>query len=55
MLAVLSAVLWMAAVESVQPRRAKDEDEVALFVGSAHPLPAKRDGSVRRPAKAPIP
>jgi len=38
MLAVLVAVLWLAAVESVQPRRAKDEDEVALFVGSARPL-----------------
>jgi hypothetical protein len=42
MLAVLTAVLWMAAVESVQPRRAKDEDDDALFVGSAHALPAKR-------------
>jgi len=49
MLAVLIAALGMAAVESVRPARALDEDEVALFVGSAHPLPAKRDGSVRRP------
>lgn len=42
MLAVLVAVLWMAAVESVRHTPAKDEDDVALFVGSAHPLPAKR-------------
>jgi hypothetical protein len=37
MLAVLIAALWMAAVESVQSGRAKDEDDVALFVGSAAP------------------
>ena len=49
-LTVLIAVLWMAAVESVRPS-AKHEEDVALFVGSAHPLVAsgrKRD-SVRRP------
>jgi len=48
LLAVLIAVLWMAAVESVQPSRAKDEDDVALFVGSAHPLAANRP-IARRP------
>jgi hypothetical protein len=47
MLAVLIAALGMAAVESVRPTPAKDEDDVALFVGSAHPLAAKV--SVRRP------
>jgi len=31
-LAVLIAALGMAAVESVRPTRAKDEDDVALFV-----------------------
>jgi hypothetical protein len=36
-LAVLVAVLWMAAIESIQPRRAKDADDVALFIGSAAP------------------
>jgi hypothetical protein len=41
MLAVLIAVVWMAALESVRPR-AKDEEDVALFVGSAHPLAASR-------------
>jgi hypothetical protein len=41
----------MAAVESVQPNRAKDEEDVALFVGSAHPLTAKRPIS-RRSRKA---
>jgi hypothetical protein len=52
MLGVLIAVLWMAAVESVQPGRAKDEDDVALFVGSAHPLAStgrKSADSARRP------
>jgi hypothetical protein len=52
MLAVLIAVIWMTALESVRPR-AKDEEDVALFVGSAHPLVAsgrKRD-SVRRPRR----
>jgi len=52
MLVVLIAALGMAAVESVRPDPAKDEDDVALFVGSAHPLTArgcKRDDSVRRP------
>jgi len=36
-LAVLIAALWMAALESVQSNRTKDEDDVALFVGSAAP------------------
>jgi hypothetical protein len=36
-LAVLIAALWMAALESVHSNRAKDEDDVALFVGSAAP------------------
>jgi len=40
MLAVLIAVLVMAALESVRPG-AKDEDDTALFVGSAHALAAK--------------
>jgi hypothetical protein len=42
MLVVLVAALGMAAVESVRPAPAKDEDDVALFVGSAHALAAKR-------------
>jgi hypothetical protein len=42
MLAVLIAALGMAALESVQSSRVQEEDDVALFVGSAHPLPAKR-------------
>jgi hypothetical protein len=42
LLAVLIAVLWMAAIESVQPTSAKDEEDVALFVGSAHPRSQKR-------------
>jgi hypothetical protein len=42
MLAVLLAALGMAAFESVRRTPAKDEDDVALFVGSAHPLPARR-------------
>ena len=42
MLAVLIAALVMAALESVRSSPAKDEDEVALFVGSAHALPANR-------------
>jgi hypothetical protein len=41
LLALLTAALGMAALESVRPARAKDEDDVALFVGSAHPLAAK--------------
>jgi hypothetical protein len=41
-LAVLVAVLWMAAIESVQPSGAKDEEDVALFVGSAHARSQKR-------------
>jgi hypothetical protein len=42
MLAVLVVALGMAAVESVRPRATRDEDDDALFVGSAHALPAKR-------------
>jgi hypothetical protein len=42
LLAVLIAVLWMAALESVQPTRVKDEEDVALFVGSALPRSQKR-------------
>ena len=42
MLAVLIAALVMAAMESVRSGPVNDEDDVALFVGSAHPLPAKR-------------
>jgi hypothetical protein len=41
-LAVLVAALGMAAVESIRPAPRNDEDDVALFVGSAHALPAKR-------------
>jgi hypothetical protein len=41
-LAFLVAALGMAAVESIRPTPAKDDDDVALFVGSAHALPAKR-------------
>jgi len=48
MLAVLIAALGMAAVESVRSTPAKDEDDVALFVGSAHPLAANRP-ITRRP------
>jgi len=47
-LAVLIAALGMAAVESVRPNPAKDADDVALFVGSAHPLLAKLPMSNRR-------
>ena len=49
MLAVLIAVTWMTALESVRPK-AKDEEDIALFVGSAHPLAASgsKRGSVRR-------
>jgi len=47
MLAILIAALGMAAVESVRGTPAKDEDDVALFVGSAHPLAAKRPVSHR--------
>ncbi|HKC90755.1 MAG TPA: hypothetical protein VKE23_05455 [Candidatus Limnocylindria bacterium] len=52
LLAVLIAVLWMAAVESVQPSRSKDEEDIVLFVGSAHPLAStghRRADSTRRP------
>jgi hypothetical protein len=42
MLAVLVAALGMAAVESVRQPPVRDEDDDALFVGSAHALPAKR-------------
>jgi hypothetical protein len=48
MLVVLVAALGMAAVESARSAPAKDEDDVALFVGSAHALSAKRANS-RRP------
>jgi hypothetical protein len=50
MLALLVAALGMAAVESVRATPAQDDDDVALFVGSAHPLAAKRSIS-RRPRK----
>jgi hypothetical protein len=42
MLALLIAALGMAAVESVRATPAKDDDDVALFVGSAHALPINR-------------
>jgi hypothetical protein len=42
MLVVLIAALGMAAVESVRSSPARDEDDDALFVGSAHALPARR-------------
>jgi len=48
MLALLIAAVGMAALESVRPAAAKDDDDVALFVGSAHPLAATRPIS-RRP------
>jgi hypothetical protein len=41
MLAVLIAALGMAAVETVRPTRGKDDDDFALFVGSAHPVLAR--------------
>jgi hypothetical protein len=37
MLAVLIAVFGMAALESVRPGRTKNDDDVALFIGSAAP------------------
>jgi hypothetical protein len=40
-LAVLIAALGMAAVEPVRPTRGKDDDDFALFVGSAHPVLAR--------------
>jgi hypothetical protein len=43
-LAVLIAAFGMAAFESVESRRPKDEDDVALFVGSARPLTAQSAG-----------
>jgi len=48
MLAVLIAALGMAALESVESTRAKDEDDIALFVGSAHALAVNRPISRRR-------
>jgi len=42
MLAVLIVALGMAAAESVRRSPTSDEDDDALFVGSAHALPAKR-------------
>jgi hypothetical protein len=47
LLAVLIAAVGMAAVESVRPSPALDDDD-GLFVGSAHPLPAKLPVSRRR-------
>ena len=38
MLGVLIAAFGMAAVETVRPARGKDDDDLALFVGSAHPV-----------------
>jgi hypothetical protein len=46
-LAVLIAALGMAAVESIRAKPGTDED-VALFVGSAHPLPVKLPTNRRR-------
>ncbi len=48
MLAVLIAAVGMAMVESIRPMPVKDDDDVGLFVGSAHPLPAKLPVSRRR-------
>jgi hypothetical protein len=48
MLAVLIAAVGMAAVESIRPSKALDDDDVGLFVGSAHPLPAKLPVNRRR-------
>jgi hypothetical protein len=48
MLAVLFAALGMAAVESVRRAPTNDEDDLALFVGSAHPISANRPISPRR-------
>jgi hypothetical protein len=48
MLAVLIAALGMAAVESVRATPAKDDDDFALFVGSAHPLRVELPISPRR-------
>jgi hypothetical protein len=48
MLAVLIAALGMAALESVRSTSAKDEDDIALFVGSAHPLVSELPTNGRR-------
>jgi len=48
MLAVLVAALGMAALEGVDSSRAKDEEVVALFVGSAHPIAARFPNSRHR-------
>jgi hypothetical protein len=48
MLAVLVAALGMAAFESFRPTSAKDEDDVALFVGSAHPRVSELPTNARR-------
>jgi hypothetical protein len=40
-LAVFIAALGMAAFEPVRPARGKDDDDLALFVGSAHPILAR--------------
>jgi hypothetical protein len=47
MLAALFAALGLAAVESGRTPT-NDEDDLALFVGSAHPLPVKLPISRRR-------
>jgi hypothetical protein len=47
-LAVLLAALGLAAVESGRRTPTNDEDDFALFVGSAHPLPARLPISRRR-------
>jgi hypothetical protein len=48
MFVVLIAALGMAAVESVRPTHREDDDDSALFVGSAHPVPAKLPVNGRR-------
>jgi hypothetical protein len=48
MLAVLVAAVGMAMVESVRPAPVTDDDDVGLFVGSAHPLRAELPVSRRR-------
>jgi hypothetical protein len=47
-LAVLVVALGMAAVESVRSGPARDEEDDALFVGSAHPLALKLPINRRR-------
>jgi len=55
MLAVLIAALGMAAVESIRPSPAEDDDDVGLFVGSAQPLRATPISRLRRWARSPPP